>query len=163
MSKTIKQNRELVKQLKSKGWVMQGDKLVRPTSDVKQTKKVKVKRTYDIHDAVNIRNNEQQHPFKTYLKSELECDVWIEFEFSSERKFRIDYALPIHKIAIEIDGGIWMRGRSGHSSGTGIKRDQEKTTLLSVCGWSVIRITPDEQYNQKLISDIKKIMARNKS
>lgn len=161
--KKINQNKELVNSLKSKGWVMVGDQLVNPSQAAKMgivpgpTVKSKAKeRTFDKNDHINIKNNEQMHPFKTYLCS-LGYDVWIEYQFCRERRFRIDFAIVDLKIAIEIDGGIWMRGRSGHSSGSGIKRDQEKTTLLSAYGWKVMRITPDQQYTQYTVDMINKM------
>lgn len=152
--------KSLINELLSKGYVFNGSTLERPkTPQIAPKKKnKKIERTFDTLDVKNIERNEQKHPFKTYLQNELNINVWIEYEFTAERKFRIDFAIPKHKIAIEIDGGIFMRGRSGHSSGTGIKRDQEKTTLLSVYGWRVMRITPDEQFKTKTLETIKRMI-----
>lgn len=63
-----------------------------------------------------------------------------EYKFS-ERKFRFDYALPDYKIAIEIEGGVWIRGR--HNRALGYKRDLEKYNLATTMGWRILRYTPD--------------------
>lgn len=67
-----------------------------------------------------------------------------EEKFHPTRGWKIDYALPELKIGIEQDGGIWSKGESGHSSGTGIKRDMTKANYAQVCGWVYLRFTPQE-------------------
>jgi len=63
-----------------------------------------------------------------------------EFQFLTGRRFRFDYAWVPHKIALEIDGGVWSGGR--HTRGAGFMRDQEKTNLAALHGWRVFRCTP---------------------
>ncbi|MDM8174792.1 hypothetical protein QT327_10555 [Olivibacter sp. 47] len=141
----------LVKEIKSRGWVEIEGVFYRPDSkealSYKPPKKNKSKiiRTGWTDDTRNIRNKEKYaDPFVQLVKQELGLDVWPEFYFAVERQYRIDYAIPTHKIAIEVDGGIWMKGNSGHSSGTGIKRDMEKGNLLQSMGWRLIRVQPNE-------------------
>src|SRR6266446_19672 len=38
-----------------------------------------------------------------------------EYRFHNSRGWRFDYAWPNHYIACEVEGGIWMKGGSGHS------------------------------------------------
>ena len=38
-----------------------------------------------------------------------------EYRWHPVRKFRADYALPLHRVLIEIHGGLWVNG--GHSRG----------------------------------------------
>lgn len=87
-------------------------------------------------------------------------DVWPEFYFSKERLYRFDYALPEYKIAIEQEGGIWAKGNSGHSSGTGIMRDMEKSNLAQSMGWNLIRRTPDQMITCDTVEIINKILRR---
>ena len=63
-----------------------------------------------------------------------------EFKFHPQRRFRFDYAWPKQLIALEVDGGVWTRGR--HTRGSGFMRDQEKTNLAALLGWRVFRCTP---------------------
>jgi very-short-patch-repair endonuclease len=43
------------------------------------------------------------------------------------RRFRFDFALIDHKLLIECDGGLWIKG--AHNTGTGIQRDRDKDEL----------------------------------
>ena len=63
-----------------------------------------------------------------------------EFRFHSRRRRRFDFARPRHKIAVEIDGGIYIRGR--HVWGSGFKRDAEKDNDAVSAGWRVLHFTP---------------------
>ncbi len=63
-----------------------------------------------------------------------------EYPFHPERKFRFDYARPDVKIAIEIQGGIWTRGK--HVRGVGYENDCEKLNLAVTMGWKVLWYTP---------------------
>jgi hypothetical protein len=79
-------------------------------------------------------------------------EIWPEFFFSTERQFRIDYAIPILsnstplKIAFEVNGEVWSKRNSGHSSGTGILRDYEKANLVQSLGWMLITTTPGQMF-----------------
>jgi len=121
-------------------------------------RKTKGNKTGWTDDFRNIKNKQQQDAFIFFLKQQLNVEVWPEFYFHTSKNYRIDYAIPIScelKIAIEIDGGIWKKGNSGHSSGKGILRDMNKTNLLSASGWKIIRITPDKQFSIDVLDAIK--------
>ena len=57
------------------------------------------------------------------------------------RRFRFDFVHQESKVAIEIQGGVFMRGNSGHSSGKGITRDCEKSNLAIYQGYVVFKLT----------------------
>lgn len=156
MSKKKFNGTEFVNQLLKNGWSMDGDRVYRSASNKAPQQKKRSKRTYDTNDHINVKNKAILHPFKNFLLTELNLEVWPEYYFTDERKFRIDFAIPHHRIAIEVDGGIWMRGNSGHSSGIGIKRDQEKCTLLTACGWRLIRVQPHELLSVKTIDAVRR-------
>lgn len=63
-----------------------------------------------------------------------------EYRFHAMRKWRFDFAWPVAKIAVEIDGGTWGGGR--HSRGAGYAADCEKLNNAALMGWCVIRLTP---------------------
>ena len=63
-----------------------------------------------------------------------------EWIFAQPRKWRFDYAWPEYKIALEVEGGIWTRGR--HTRGAGFLKDIEKYNAAAALGWLVLRTTP---------------------
>lgn len=65
-----------------------------------------------------------------------------EWPFCPGRRFRIDVAFPAQKLAVEIEGGGWINGR--HSRGGGLESDAEKSALLAIHGWRLIRCTPKQ-------------------
>lgn len=75
-----------------------------------------------------------------------------EYRFHPKRKWRIDYAWPSFKLAVEIEGGIWTRGR--HNRPVGYLRDAEKYNQLTMDGWALLRFTPDGVRNGTAISVI---------
>lgn len=56
-------------------------------------------------------------------------------------KTRFDFAWPEFRLAVEVEGGTWTRGR--HSRGAGFARDCEKYNAATTLGWRVIRVTAD--------------------
>lgn len=115
-------------------------------------------KTGDTHDTRNIANKEKQKDIFTMLMEKEGLDCWPEYFFSTERLYRLDYCFPEYKVGLEVDGGTWSKERSGHSSGTGLARDREKSTLLATLGWSLIRVTPQELMTAKTIETIKRIV-----
>ena len=65
-----------------------------------------------------------------------------EYRFCIERKWRIDYAWPELLIALEIEGGIWSKGR--HITPHGFLRDMEKYNKMSENGWLLLRYEPNK-------------------
>jgi hypothetical protein len=52
---------------------------------------------------------------------------------------RADFAWPQACVALEIQGGTWVK--SGHSSGRGIERDAIKALLAQLDGWALVALT----------------------
>ena len=73
------------------------------------------------------------------------------------RRFKFDCANPDKKIAIEIDGGLWIQGR--HNRPLGMIQDMEKINAAVVEGWKVLRYSPDalRKAPWKLIADVRKL------
>lgn len=167
-----------VKNLKSNGWVEVNGLFVRQNKLTEQQKallKVSIAKKKNnrskglktgwIDDGRNLKNKEEHRPPVIQLvRQELGLEVWPEFYFSTERLFRIDYAIPVDqngrelKIAIEQEGGIWMKGNSGHSSGVGIKRDMEKSNLLQSLGWKLIRVQPSEVLQFEMVRQLEDLL-----
>jgi hypothetical protein len=77
-----------------------------------------------------------------------------EFRFHRQRKFCFDWAWPSRLVALEIEGGLYGRGKrcpacgrravAGHSSIERLKTDMEKYNLAALAGWRVLRVTPQQ-------------------
>jgi len=80
-----------------------------------------------------------------------------EYKFCPDRKWRFDFCLPKQKIAIEVEGGLFIPG--GHSTGKGIMRDMEKYNWAVVHGWKVLRYTNGTIPN--VIKDLKQVCELN--
>jgi len=63
-----------------------------------------------------------------------------EVRFHPSRKWRWDLAWVPQLVALEIDGGIWIRG--GHNRGAQMKKDWEKANCGQLMGWKVFRCEP---------------------
>lgn len=63
-----------------------------------------------------------------------------EYRFDPERRWRFDFAWPAHRVAVEVDGGVWTGGR--HVRGAGFERDCEKFNAAQLAAWLVLRVTP---------------------
>jgi len=157
-----------------RGYVLIGDNLYPPGHAAvldlvkpKKNKRATIHKTGWIDDDRNIKNKAAAADvFIQLVNIELDLEVWPEFFFSAERLYRFDYAIPVLnlsnstplKIAIEQEGGIHMRGNSGHSSGTGIQRDMDKNNLAISQGWVIIRRTPADLCTSQTIQLIKSVI-----
>lgn len=75
-----------------------------------------------------------------------------EYRFHEKRKWRFDFAIPEHKIAIEIEGGIWIQGR--HNRASGFIKDMEKYNTAASLGWILIRATPQNILSSEILKFI---------
>lgn len=67
---------------------------------------------------------------------------WVrEYRFHPKRMWRLDFAFPEVRLAVEVDGGNWSGGR--HVRGTGFAKDCEKHNELALAGWRLLRYTVD--------------------
>jgi len=87
--------------------------------------------------------------FTQIIESEFGLPCVKEYRFHPTRRWRFDYAIEKKKIAIEIDGGIWIYGRHNHASG--ILKDMEKFNEAAALGWRVLKFTPEQQYRQETL------------
>ncbi len=65
-----------------------------------------------------------------------------EFRFHPVRLWRFDLAFPraLNPVAIEVQGGIWIRG--GHNRGAQMKKDWEKYNTSAAMGWRLLYVEP---------------------
>lgn len=60
-----------------------------------------------------------------------------EWTFHPRRRWRFDFAFPLEKIAVEIEGGIWASG--AHTRGAHFESDCFKYNAAQKLGWTVLR------------------------
>ncbi|PHQ27863.1 hypothetical protein [Leeuwenhoekiella nanhaiensis] len=108
-------------------------------------------------EAKGIKTDLDQQPKRTNVqkisheKRSIELVLWAmkregsipdylrELQFSDDRKFRFDWAIPALKIAIEYEG-IFSE-KSGHTTISGYTKDCIKYNLATLEGWKVLRYT----------------------
>ena len=79
-----------------------------------------------------------------------------EYKFHQLRRWRADYCWPIHKVIVEIEGGVWTQGR--HTRGAGFLADMAKYNQAALLGYAVLRYTPQQLGDA--VRDLRIILAR---
>lgn len=106
---------------------------------------------------MKTRNTKRKPPktdlFTCLVKSDLRVDCLKEFRFHPVRKWRFDYAIPEHKIAVEVEGGVWTQGR--HTRPKGFLNDIEKYNTATLMGWRVFRTVPEQLYGRTTLKLLK--------
>src|SRR5204863_197784 len=77
-----------------------------------------------------------------------------EYRFHPVRRWRFDLAFLDKKIAFEVEGGTWIRGK--HTHPIGYQKDCVKFNAAARLGWQVYRLTPSmitEDYLASLFSE----------
>ena len=62
-----------------------------------------------------------------------------EYKFHPVRRWRFDIAIPAHKLAIEVQGGIYIHGR--HTRGNALEDEYAKINTAVAMGWRVLFAT----------------------
>lgn len=96
------------------------------------------------------RKQERGDAFTALVKQRLGVEVVKELRFAPPRLWRFDYAIPSVKIALEVEGGVWTRGR--HTRPQGFLGDIEKYNAAVVAGWIVLRTVPNELFTTKTLN-----------
>jgi len=84
-----------------------------------------------------------------------------EYRFDPDRKWRADFAHPTSGVLIEIEGGVWTRGR--HTRGQGYMRDCEKYNAAALRGWKVFRLAGDMATDPQHIEPIIELCKQTQS
>lgn len=74
-----------------------------------------------------------------------------EFKFHPVRKWRFDIVFSKEKIAIEIDGGIWLPERGAHCRGARMLSDWEKRNSATALGWRIFYCQPKDLCTQVFV------------
>ena len=74
-----------------------------------------------------------------------------------ERRWKFDYAWPDRKLALEVEGGLWIMGR--HNRPSGMLKDFEKYNRAAVLGWRILKCTPRTLCTSATLETIKEAIA----
>ena len=87
-----------------------------------------------------------------------------EVRFAPPRRWRADYywqglSIPPypHAAALEIEGGVWTKGR--HTRGSGFLKDCEKYNTMATMGIRLIRLNPQQVKNGELKEWLRRMVA----
>ena len=83
-----------------------------------------------------------------------------EYRFHETRKWRFDLAWPDLMLALEIEGGVWTRGR--HVRPKGFLEDVSKYNAATSAGWLVLRCTWADIDSGKAFETVREAMGRPK-
>lgn len=88
-----------------------------------------------------------------------EVPMYREYKFTPARNWRFDFCWPEQRVAVEIEGGVYMRV-SGHTSAAGYQKDCAKYNAAIEAGWVVLRYTPQmvERYPEACIRQIEAVI-----
>ncbi len=81
-----------------------------------------------------------------------------EHRFAPPRRWRFDFAHPASRVAVEVEGGVWNRGR--HNRPKGFIADCEKYSAAALAGWTVVRLTRGQITEEKVEEIIAAIRER---
>jgi len=80
-----------------------------------------------------------------------------EFRFHPDRKWQFDFAWPSLKKAVEVEGGVWIRGR--HNRGQGFIDDCEKYNEAALMGWTVLRLPGPWVEDRTAMNYVKRLLS----
>ncbi len=96
-----------------------------------------------------LRKNADHNELAFNLLKQGGMDVQREYRFHPVRRWRFDFAIPKGKVALELEGGLWIRGH--HVDPVGYIKEMEKYSEAAYEGWFVFRA---DSSNEKMIRDI---------
>jgi very-short-patch-repair endonuclease len=62
-----------------------------------------------------------------------------QYLFCPHRRWRVDFAWPVQKLAVEVEGGSWVGG--AHVRPRRFEQDCRKYNQLALCGYRLLRFT----------------------
>ena len=99
--------------------------------------------------------------FLPLLKSHGIPEPTTEYRFAPPRRWRMDYAWPDAKLALEVQGGIWTRGR--HSRPAALLKEWEKLNTGATMGYRFLFCQPADLLKPETINAIKAALSHDKA
>lgn len=83
-----------------------------------------------------------------------------EYKFHPTRKWRFDFADIKNKIAVELEGGIWING--AHNRGAHYRSDTIKYNQATVLGWKILRYCNQDDIAEFFLKDYTSLINGNR-
>lgn len=85
----------------------------------------------------------------------------MQHKFHNLRKWRFDFSFVDEKLAVEIDGGSFVRG--GHNRGAQQNKDHEKSNVATAMGWRILRFnTMAMKYPDDVVTFVAEVLTKAK-
>tara|TARA_R110000803_G_scaffold114896_1_gene183328 strand:+ start:63 stop:386 length:324 start_codon:yes stop_codon:yes gene_type:complete len=97
---------------------------------------------------------------KQLIKEDLNLEAVLELKFHPTRRWRIDIAIPSLMIAIELEGGVYTKGR--HTRPSGFLGDIEKYNNLTILGYKLLRYAHVKHSYNDIITELKEYIDNDK-
>jgi very-short-patch-repair endonuclease len=78
-----------------------------------------------------------------------------EWHFSTEYRWRFDFAWPRQGVALEVDGGAF-RGR--HAGGKYLRASHERQNIAVLGGWRLLRVTKDMVRDGSAVEIVRRVL-----
>jgi very-short-patch-repair endonuclease len=75
--------------------------------------------------------------------------------FVPDRRFEADFYFPALRLAVEVDGGVWLGRRGGHTSGVGYSSDRKRDQMALAHGIITLRFTSQQIKDGQAIAYLK--------
>lgn len=80
-----------------------------------------------------------------------------EYKFHPDRKWRFDWAWIEPKVALEVEGGVWIK--KGHTRPIRFVGDIEKYNAAMTLGWILLRCQPTQLRSGEIVDVIRRALA----
>lgn len=84
-----------------------------------------------------------------------------EYRFHPTRRWAFDIAMPDIKLAVEVEGGLYVEGR--HVRGQSFEADAEKYAEAMCLGWRVLRVSTRQVTNGQAIGWLRRLVEEETS
>ena len=83
------------------------------------------------------------------------------YKFWPGRRFELDFAWPIQKVALEIQGAV-RSGKGGHQTMQGMMDDYIKHNRAALDGWILLLVTQQQVHNGYALEVVKAALEQRK-
>ena len=108
---------------------------------------------------MKVAKSEGEEAFALQLQARGIASGWVrEYRYLPKRRCRADFAHPMKRILVEVEGGAWSAGR--HTRGRGFEDDCEKQNAAMLLGWRIFRGTTAMAVDGRLAQVVEEAMRK---